>query len=151
MGETSRQRALAVAAVFHGVLAGAWFVLGVLVPGAASLRDGLLLVPTFVATGVLTLTDAALTPDAWRHLAWAAAFLDLLGVPPLALYVARLVLARESPAAGEVRWTPGANLDTTIAALVLLSLTGLAHLYTIIVALRYVYKTKKGGGGGVRK
>lgn len=143
MGEDRCQQALLVAAVFHGVLASAWFVLGVLVPGAASLRDGLLLVPMFVAAGVLTLTAGRhLNDEVWRHLAWTAAFLDLIGLAPLALYMARLVLARDAPLATDTRWAPS-GINVTIAALTLLALTALTQLFTVGVALRYVYAARR--------
>lgn len=142
MGERTRQQALFAAAVFHGLLACAWFVLGVLAPSAGALRDGLLLVPTFVATGVLTLTDGRFGVDGpRRRLAWTAGFLALIGIPPVALYMTRLVLARDSPLLpGDTRWTTG--IDVTIAALVLLSLTALTHLYTVAVSFYYVYAAR---------
>jgi hypothetical protein len=158
MGEERRQRYIAIAAVLHGILAAAWFVLGIIVPSAGALRDALLLVPTFVATGVLMLGDPRLPPELWRHLAWAAAFIDIIGLPPLGLYMARIVLARTAPTANDTRWTTSDGLSATVAALVLISATALAHFYTIVVALRYVYAARRsksrkranalGAGGG---
>lgn len=146
MGEERRRQLLTVAAIMHGVLATAWFVLGVVVPSAGALRDALLLVPSFAAAGALILGDARFPQEAMRAVAWSASFLDIIGLPTLGLYLARLILARTTPttpAACDLRWTTSDGLSVTIAALVLIGLTILAHLFTIVVGLRYVYAGRK--------
>ena len=139
MGRSGRERALAVAAVFHGVLTCAWFVAVVLTPGQAVWNNGLLLVGTFVATGLLGMHSHHVV--ALPYMAWAVALVDLLGLVPVALYMARLALARGS--VGDTLWMPS-GLVLTISALVLLGLTAATHLFTIIVCLRYIYARKQG-------
>lgn len=131
--------ALRFAALLHLLVTALWFASGVLLPTRAIWNDGLLLVPTFAASGLLLIHGRLVV--SLPNLAWGAALLDFLGLAPLALYAARILFAA-APAAAATEYARALwerEPVITLYVLALLAATALVHLFTIVVCLMFVY------------
>ena len=131
------RRALVVLSVPHALLTLVWFLNGLVWPNRVVWFNGLLMVPLFLATGLLLLTRHL--RRTLPYLAWAVAVLDALGLVPTALYMANIVSAKTNPDTSpdattrfqaHQLWEQEPGLP--VYALVLLALTAALQLASVV-------------------
>ena len=126
--------------VLHALVSLAWFLLPMIWPQKVVWFQGASLVATHMATGVLALFRVL--HDARRAARTLAAIFDFVGLVPVGLYMANLILARgltsldadpDTLSLAHLLWQREEALAITV--LVLLAATALVHLFVVVSTL----------------